>query len=217
MLKNFRDRLVSVRLMHDEREVKIALIIISVFLVVLVGNLLYLNYIFLQRPSQNITTTNAPSAIPIATQVPSIPTFAPTEIPRTVNSGVQTQTQTNPGVKDYFIPIGSGTNATDDWADVVGAQATADLGGYQNIKEIRFEVSINVPTANQWVSVRLFNTTDKHPVWYSEVIMNGGPSAYLISQPILYDSGQKTYVVQMKTQLKYMANLAQSRIHIILK
>ncbi|EKD86751.1 MAG: hypothetical protein ACD_37C00158G0001, partial [uncultured bacterium] len=33
---------------------------------------------------------------------------------------------------------------------------------------------------------------------------------------IIYDKGSKTYQVQMKTQLKYTANVTQSRVHIIL-
>jgi hypothetical protein len=47
--------------------------------------------------------------------------------------------------------------------------------------------------------------------------MEGGTSAYLISNPIAYDKGSKIYQVQMKTQLQYPANLTQARIHITLQ
>ena len=92
-----------------------------------------------------------------------------------------------------------------------------DFGSYNRIKEVHFEASVYVPTANQSVSVRLYNVTDKHPVWYSEVTMAGGPSAYLTSPAVSYDTGTKLYQVQMKTQLQSTANLVQSKIHVTLQ
>ena len=112
--------------------------------------------------------------------------------------------------------MGSGSSQAGDWTDVPGLEASVDFGKYKSIKEIRFEASISVPTANEAVWVRLFNKTDQHPVWFSEATMTGGASSYLVSSPITYDKGSKTYQVQMKTQLKYTANLTQSRIHITL-
>ena len=63
--------------------------------------------------------------------------------------------------------------------------------------------------------MRLYNVTDKHPVWFSDVSLEGGTPALLISKPITLDSGNKTYQVQMKTSLKFQAFLDQSRLHII--
>lgn len=118
-------------------------------------------------------------------------------------------------IKEYFIPFGMGSNQTSDWADISGLQANIDFGNYPNIKEIRFEVSVNVPTANQTVSVRLFNVTDKHPVWNSEITTTN--NIYAVSSPIIYDKGSKNYQVQMKTQLQHLVNLTQARLHIVLK
>jgi hypothetical protein len=120
-----------------------------------------------------------------------------------------------PSVKEYFIPFGTGTNQSSDWTDVPGAQATVDFGGFSPIHKILFEATISIPTANQTASVRLYNVTDKHPVWYSEMTMTN--NVYTVSPPLLYDPGAKTYQVQMKTQLQYTANLSLARIHILLK
>lgn len=215
MLENVRERLLEVRLMRDEREVKIAFILIGLLIIVFLGFLLYVNSIITSKSTQSETITTIPSTVPLSSS-------APTTVPSTTEVPVkvvvpQAQTQTQSSIKDYFVPFGSGTNQTSEFTDVSGLQASVDLGGYGNIKEIRFEASVTVPNANEWVSVRLFNVTDKHPVWYSEVTTKGGGSAYLISDPIIYDSGAKTYQVQMKTQLQFPANLVQSRIHITLK
>ena len=127
-------------------------------------------------------------------------------------------TSTSKGVKEFFISFGSGSNSSSDWEDVLALQSYIDSANYEDIKSVTFEASVHVPTGNQTASVRLFNVTDKHPVWSSEVLFNGGGTAqFLVSKPITLDKGNKLYQVQMKTQLKFQAILDQARIHIITK
>lgn len=137
------------------------------------------------------------------------PTPTPTVKP------VSIQTQTSSSVKEFFVPFGSGSNSSDDWQDVGGLKASLDSTSYGSIKSVIFEASVRIPTGNQIAYVRLFNATDKHPVWFSEVSLEGGTPALLTSKPITLDSGNKTYQVQMKTSLKFQAFLDQSRLHII--
>ncbi len=116
--------------------------------------------------------------------------------------------------KEYYVPLGSGTNATDDWTDVAGASAYIDTSSYGKIKEARFEATVVTPAGSQRVWVRLFNATDKHPVWYSEVTTDTSGAQLLTSPTITLDKGNKLYQVQMKSQLKGLTNLNQSRVHI---
>ena len=120
----------------------------------------------------------------------------------------------NATAKEYYIPLGTGSNATSDWADVVGASATIDTVQYPKIKKVVFEPTLAVPTGNEVAYVRLFNKTDGHAVWYSEMSMNTSGPTLLTTGAITLDKGSKLYQVQMKTQLQYPANLNQSRIHI---
>lgn len=117
--------------------------------------------------------------------------------------------------KEVYIPLGTGSGFMDDWTDITGAGAYVDSTQYRKIKKITFEATVQVPNGNQTVWVRLFNATDKHPVWYSEVSMDGAGPTALISSPINFDPGNKYYQVQLKTQLRFPANLTQSRIHIL--
>jgi len=122
------------------------------------------------------------------------------------------------GVKEFFISFGSGSNSSSDWQDVLGLQVYIDSSNYPDIKTVTFEASVHVPPANQTANVRLFNATDKHPVWFSEVFFNGGGTPqFLVSKPITLDKGNKLYQVQMKTQLQFQAILDQARIHILIK
>ncbi len=117
-------------------------------------------------------------------------------------------------VKEYYVPLGSGTNANDDWTDVAGASAYVDTRAYGKLKKVTFEATVAQPTSSQKAWIRLFNSTDKHPVWYSEVSTENAGPVTLISSPITLDAGDKLYQVQMKSQLKGLLNLTQSRIHI---
>ena len=123
------------------------------------------------------------------------------------------KTVTN-SAKEYYVPLGTGTNVTDDWTDVSGASAYIDTGAYNKIKEARFEATVVTPAGSQRIWVRLFNATDKHPVWYSEVTTDTSGAQLLTSSAIALDKGNKLYQVQMKSQLKGLTNLNQSRVHI---
>jgi hypothetical protein len=216
-MKNFKDRLFSVRLKKDEKNTTLGFLVIGVILIIIAVNMIQINSSLSKNKNtiQEKQSGNIKSAISSTTNTVVESKATSTTV---VSSGLSVNQNVNTGlIKDYFIPLGSGVAQSDDWQDVVGALATTNLAQYPSIKEIRFEVSINVPTGNEIVWVRLFNKDDQHPVWYSEVKAESNANSYLISSPIVYDFGQKTYQVQMKTQLKAPANLVQSRIHVILK
>lgn len=128
---------------------------------------------------------------------------------------VAQQVKTRLDVKEFFVPIGAGTNSSGEWEDVPGLQVTIDSNQYGNIKSAVFEATVRVPTLDEWVKVRLFNLTDNRAVSSSEVSFTiGSPPTLLVSSPITLDSGIKTYKVQMKTQIRHPSYLDQSRIHI---
>lgn len=138
------------------------------------------------------------------------------QLQKTVVTIAQTQPQqvTNV-VKEYFVPLGAGTNAADEWEDVPGLRVSVDTNQYGKIKSVVFEATVRVPSLDQWAKVRLYNVTDKHPVWSSEVNFTiGSQPTLLTSAPFTLDTGVKTYQVQMKTQIRHTAYLDQSRIHI---
>lgn len=199
---------------------------ILTFLVLL--NLLFLDFAIFDRQPQIIEKT---VSMPIVSNVcPSSclaeisqvtksatlaikPTSIPIPTPTVKPASIQTQAQSL--VKEFFVPFGIGSNSSDDWQDVAGLKATIDPANYGSVKTVVFEATVRIPTGNETAYVRLYNSTDKHPVWFSDVSLDGGTPQLLISKPITLDSGNKTYQVQMKTSLKFQAFLDQSRLHII--
>ncbi|HSX40384.1 MAG TPA: hypothetical protein VLF68_02105 [Candidatus Saccharimonadales bacterium] len=182
-------------------------------IVFIAANLLVLDFFFL-RPKEKTVTQIPQNLANIPTTIPSVP-LSPTQL-STVSQTAQTQTVvSNSGVKDYFIPLGSGTTSSNDWTSIEGAQAFVDPAQYGTIKTVKFEASISNPNSPQNVSVRLFNTTANHVVWNSEMTMTSDKNAaLLISNPVTLDSGNNLYQVQVKTQLMAPTVLTQSRVHI---
>lgn len=145
------------------------------------------------------TVSNKPNA--------ATPTLSPTALPLQNTNSSQT--------KEYYVPFGSGSGSSADWQDMPGLQASINSNAYGSIKSVVFEASLHIPTGNQTASVRLYNSTDSHPVWNSQVDFTGSAQSVLkTSQAISLDSGNKLYTVQMKTQLQFQAILDQSRLHI---
>ncbi len=117
---------------------------------------------------------------------------------------------------EFFIPLGTGTSTAATWTNVPGVQAYIDSTQYSNVKTVTFEASVVLPATPQIVSVQLYDVTNNHPVWFSQVTMqSSNTSQLLISSPITLSSGNNLYQVQMQTQLQAPANLVQSRVHII--
>lgn len=212
-----RDELILSELHHDETAVKIGFVVLAVAVFILSSLIIYLVFFSPKQISQNILVREKPA-------LPAIENGNPTKSPPSPTSGITNSPTPSPirmiekavsMPKEYFVPFGFGTGQASDWEDVPGLQASVDFDNYQNIKSVVFEVTVNVPTANQDVWVRLYNITDKHPVWYSEVTAKN--NTFTASQPIVFDKGKKVYQVQMKTQLSYPANLNLARLHILLK
>lgn len=217
--ENHLDNELEHRLEKDENEIKALFFVGGTVTIIILAGLIGL--FFLINSNKNYISSshveqNSQSTIPPTIQ-PTLQEISPTMKKQSNIQENVRQQQAAPLAKEYFVPLGSGSSTASDWTDVPGVQANINFDQYQNIKEVRFEASVYLPYSGQIVSVRLFNKTDKHPVWYSELTSDGKDSSYLISQPVVYDNGEKQYQVQMKTQLQAQANLVQSRIHILLK
>lgn len=204
---------------------------IVIFLMLLIiANLAFLNYVYFndlqkgEKPqsislsqtsqSQDINQTCSSSCLSeiyeATTSLKLSLETAPTKSP-TKSSDSTSKAQ------EFFIPFGSGSSSAGDWEDVAGLKASIDTTKYPPIKTTVFEASVQIPTGNGTAYVRLYNETDKHPVWFSEVSLDGGTPQLLISKPITLDNGEKVYKVQMKTSLKVQTSLNQARVHITTK
>lgn len=193
---------------------------ISFLVLILAINVLYLDFKASVAPKTPIIIKSANKQTP----VPNVacPTSCISEINYATssmqfsNTGAVSSTVVNSSVKDYYVTFGSGTSTATTWTDVVGLQSNINPSNYPNIAQIVFEVSMYIPTGNQFASIRLWDVTDGYAVWNSEMTISGGQPQYLVSNPITLAPGNKLYQVQMLTQLQAPAIINQSRLHITL-
>ncbi|MBI5449526.1 hypothetical protein HY948_04405 [Candidatus Gottesmanbacteria bacterium] len=117
--------------------------------------------------------------------------------------------------REFYVSLGSGTTKSSDYEDILSAEAYIDTGNYASIKQATIELFLRNPTGNGRIYAKLYNVTDKHDVWFSEVFIEGGGPVTKKEMPITLDRGNKLYRVMMKSTMKYDGWLDNARIKII--
>jgi hypothetical protein len=188
------------------------------------ANLAFLDYQYAtQRPPERITKSQLTSLI--RSLIPSVDSTSKTATSAASNkAGMSTaptpaptaSTQKAHVLRESFITIGNGSFHSEyDWGDVSGAQVTIDGASYGHITSAVFEATVNEPNGAEDVWLRLYDVTDKRPVWNSEMFYpNGSATRFLVSPQITIDAQTKIYQVQMKTQFRTNASLDLARIHL---
>lgn len=207
------------------RTVKIGLI--ASFLLLLTVNIVMLDLVVFYgrlgvRPSEmaattvHITTTPAPTRECSSSCDAKIETLSQ-RIDTLSTAPVEQRSllpQSNTNVKEYYITLGSGSTKSSMWQDIAGVEAVIDTSNYLTIKSVTFEVFLKIPTANGVAQAKLYNVTDKHDVWFSEVISEG-PNLTKKEAAITLEPGAKIYRVMGLSTLKYDANIENARIRIV--
>lgn len=173
----------------------------------------------LSKTSQNFCPQNCVEKINLA--LSSQKTSASSAIQPTADlsptpsaTSTPTPTQINSTVKEFFVPLGTGSGKAGDWTVIDGMGAKIDPSDYGNIKTVTFEVTARIPTGNQTIWIRLYNANTSQAVAGSEVTLSGGTVTLLTSSPIILTSGNNFYQIQMKTQLQYLTHIDMARLRI---
>ncbi len=201
----------------------------------IIGNLVILNvFFFQQRNEEKIVTNSVPLSTPesfpmdgcgpacqrvlerkIENIADAVATIA--ALPQPSTSTTKATATKAPQPLENYVPLGTGSTTNNEWEDISGAEGYINTQSYPNISTVYFETSLRIPTKNGRVYARLYNVTDKHPVWNSEVSTDQDKSTFVGSSPITLDAGNKVYRVQMKTTLQYESILDFARVKIITK
>lgn len=202
-----------------------------VFFLLALTNLVILDMKIFSRkePSLLEPISESPTFIPTETASPAIiskedscPAVCLEAISKAAVSSVQATPVQQPAVaepmvKELYIPLGSGSITSKNYTGLSGVESVIDMANYPNIKSIIFEASMRIPTANGQAYAKLYNVTDSHDVWNSEVYAEGSAGYRAESGEISLASGRKLYRVMMKSTVGYEAILDSARIKILLK
>ncbi|MBI5620105.1 hypothetical protein HY950_04040, partial [Candidatus Gottesmanbacteria bacterium] len=102
-------------------------------------------------------TAKIDEALSKATPAPAAVEISPTAIPAV------------PQAAEFYVPLGSGTTKSSEYEELLGAEAYINTVSYPTIKKVTFEIFLRNPTGNGRLYAKLYNVTDKHDVWFSEV------------------------------------------------
>ncbi len=216
----------------NESLVKSILIKIGLAILVLaLVDLVFINYWVMQNSKKQTAAPGSertvlvspppqptPGASPAASPSPSpIAEKASATVAQNTTTTVQ-QTVVQTAQKEIFIPIGDGNTTSNSYVNLPGVQVTIDSSKYSGIDHVDFEANIWVTNGNGKMYAQLYNSTDGHPVWNSEIATSSGSGVLTVSAPITLDPGQRTYIVQAKTNLtEFPANISSARVKITLK
>jgi hypothetical protein len=115
-----------------------------------------------------------------------------------------------------YIPLGTGKTTSSEWDELPATEVTVNTANYPALAKAYFEVFMHLTTGNGTMQAKLYNSTDRHDVWFSDVSMSSDKVTRL-EVPITLDTGNKRYKVMVKSSLKYEAVLDNARIRIQLK
>lgn len=143
--------------------------------------------------SQSTASSNIGSPFPSDTALPSIPS----------------------PLKEYFIPLGTGTTSKNDWENLVSTETVINPAVYGSIQETYLIVSLKNTTRNGQVEARLYNATDNYPIYGSHVIMTDKSEQTITSQKFALPLTSKLFRIQLKSSLSFSVSLENARLKIL--
>ncbi len=192
--------------------------------VMLTANIIFLDWIVLGKPGE-ITTVILPDPKNVDNQITqTVVLISPTivSIPSSIPSPVVspsvalTKKYVSKQYRELYITIGSGSSKSSKWDAIEGVEVNIDTNKYPKILESYFQASLRIPTANGEVSSKLYNETEKHDVWFSEITSQGS-EAKLKEAKINLSPGPNSYRVYLKSSLEADALLDLARIKLIIE
>lgn len=109
--------------------------------------------------------------------------------------------RTEIGVKEFYIPFGSGSTRSTEWSDLAGIEAYLAPSNYGEITGVYFEASLRIPTGTGKIYARLKNVTDGLGLFESEINHEGSTGKLISSGPIPIPQKTVLYRVQLKSSL----------------
>lgn len=176
----------------------------------------------IKQDSAGTTREITPTPLPIPSQSPISPSKSTTQASPIVETKTvvekQTQTIIQTAQKEIFIPIGSGSTNSYNFADLNGTDVTIDTSKYSAIDSVIFEASIWPEGGNGRAYAQIKNVTDNNPLIESQISNSSASGVVKTSGKMPIPSGTKTYRIQAKTDItNFAAHVENARIKITLR
>jgi len=116
-------------------------------------------------------------------------------------------------VKEYFVPLGTGSTTKQEWADVPALQATVNGDRYGASASAYFEASMR--SVNGKAEARLLDKTTSEVIHQSNIAHEGTDYSWVVSKPFGLSPGGRTFMVQMRSSSGEMVEASGVRLRIV--
>lgn len=218
--------------MDKEKFFRIFLVILGILVII---NLIFLDLNFFKEDRKEITKGLSADSLSVSDQSQSVSTeekedkdlscpvsclekiaeatgAAVLPTPKTI---IQQSSQSS--VKEFYIPLGSGSSSSTTWEGINNAEAYFDPKNYGKIQSMIFEASMRIPTGNGKVYARLYNVDDQNGLIETEIWTEGSGGIRVESSSFNLPSARRLYRVQLKTTMGYEAILDLARLKVTVK
>jgi len=215
-------------------------IVFSLVLFLIFGNLVFLDYVWLNERTQTVLE-NSPGKETFFTSLPSslgceqscksliaqevqeelarvtLPPSPSGDSSRLKLSPIPTQPLTPVmSPKIIYIPItSSGSTSAPDWTAIVPSEFYLDLTNYAGAKEIRLEAYLLAYQGAAQVSARLYDLSNNRAVDFSEVQTQNSIFTRVESSGMKIWRGNNRYVLQLKSGTGAQVQLQDAKIKIL--
>ncbi len=117
--------------------------------------------------------------------------------------------------REYYVYVGSGSTTSREWTDLTGTTVAIDTNFYDPIQSVTFEAALSILGGE--ARARLVNQTTGAILASTEVFHNTSTSLWKSSSPFSLQTGNNTYLVQLRSSSGEKAQLDGARIKIIVK
>ncbi len=121
-----------------------------------------------------------------------------------VEVAVKTVTRSLPATSEVFIPLGSGSTSSTEWVDT-GAQAYVDASIYPRLKEVYLQASLKANSGTAFARIGA-----------AEISHNTPTSTFKTSNLFQLGSGNRLYIVQLRSENGQEVFLENARLRLVL-
>jgi len=166
-------------------------------LVLVVFDLVYLNYLFfsLPKPKSYDDSALVNKLSSLESQISNLSTISPTVPIPTIPLAPKAKSK-----HVSYLPInGNFSQLSYDWINVPTSQFYFDTADYVGLKDIRFEANFKLFNGNGLAFVRLFDSTHGTPLPGSQIQSSSQQDTIMTSSPVTFLSGRNLIKVQIKS------------------
>jgi len=207
------------------RETNLVKVFWGLVVVLVIGNLLFLDVKLIQDKKEKIVERLAVVEKRLTQEVGYQAAPAGDEDQASIETevGVEIQATLKPEtvyveapevIKEVFIPLGSGSTTATAWTNT-GAQSYIDTDVYSKIEAVYFEGSLRSNSGG--VRARLWQNNEGFEVPGAEIEAVGGASLFKSSGKIFLSGGNKLYIVQVRSATGQEVFVENARVKLVIR